>query len=469
MLLTPLLVLFFLLALFTGLLYFGYGYWSWAATGAVGFLIWAWGGVFSWVFFGLVAGIFMVYAVVFGLPFLRRRLVSSSLMKVLSGVMPSMSETERIALEAGTVWWDGELFSGNPDWQKLMDFRPSPLSERERAFLDGPVTELCEMIDDWQVQQSGDLAPEVWDFLKKNRFFGMIIPEDYGGHGFSALAHSAVVTKIATRSVPAAVTVMVPNSLGPAELILHYGTEQQQQQYLPRLATGEEVPCFALTESNAGSDAASMTSYGVVCRGNWEGEEVLGIRLNWEKRYITLAPVATVLGLAFQLRDPDQLIGDQYDYGITCALIPASLPGVEIGQRHDPLGVSFMNGPTMGRDVFVPLEAIIGGPANAGQGWKMLMQCLAAGRGVSLPSLSAGAAQLCTRATSAYARVREQFNRAIARFEGIEERLARIAGFTYLLNAARRLTVSAIDAGEKPAVLTAIMKAYSTELMRNVV
>jgi acyl-CoA dehydrogenase len=417
----------------------------------------------------IIIGILVLVAAVLLIAPIRRVLLTSWLMPILGATIPRMGETERIALEAGTVWWEAELFSGRPRWKQLLDFHPKTLTERERAFLDGPVTTLCAMIDDWDVIQRGDLSPEAWDFLKKNKFFGMIIPEEYGGLGFSALAHSAVITKISSRSVTAAVTAMVPNSLGPAELILHYGTDEQKRYYLPRLATGEEVPCFALTEPEAGSDATAQRSEGVVCRGMYEGREVLGMRLDWNKRYITLAPVATVLGLAFRLRDPDRLLGDKEEIGITCALLPTHVKGVRIGERHDPLGVPFQNGPTYGDDVFVPLDMVIGGPAMAGKGWRMLMDCLAAGRGISLPSLSVGASQLATRVTSAYANVREQFGLPIGRFEGIEEPLARIAGHTYFMDAARRLTLGAIDSGHKPAVVSAIVKRYLTEGMRAVV
>jgi acyl-CoA dehydrogenase len=417
-----------------------------------------------WLLFVLIA-----FAVVLAVPPIRRALITRWVMPILAGTLPRMGETERIALEAGSVWWDAELFSGRPRWKRLLEFKPKPLTPKERAFLDGPVEELCRIIDDWDVIQKGDLSPEAWAHLKKHRFFGMIIPEEYGGLGFSALAHSAVITKISSRSVTAAVTAMVPNSLGPAELILHYGTDAQKKHYLPRLASAEEIPCFALTEPGAGSDATAQHSEGVVCRGTFEGREVLGMRLNWNKRYITLAPVATVLGLAFRLRDPERLLGGAEDLGITCALLPTRLPGVQIGERHDPLGVPFLNGPTYGTDVFAPVDFIIGGPARAGQGWRMLMDCLAAGRGISLPSLSVGAAELATRTTSAYANVREQFGLPIGRFEGIEEPLARIAGMTYIMDAARRLTAGAIDSGQKPAVISAIVKRYLTEGMRAVV
>lgn len=407
--------------------------------------------------------------VILVVPAVRRRLVSAPLLGWMSGVLPRMSGTERTALEAGTVWWDAELFSGRPDFRKLLGFTPRPLSETEQAFLDGPVEELCRMVNEWDVGRRNDLPPEAWEFIKRKGFFGLIIPESYGGLGFSAIANSAVVTKLSTRSVAAAVTVMVPNSLGPAELLLHYGTDEQKRHFLPRLARGEEVPCFALTGPEAGSDAASTKSVGVVSRGTFDGREVLGMRLTWDKRYITLSSAATVIGLAFRLTDPERLLGGEEDLGITVALIPASLPGIEIGARHDPLGVPFLNGPTRGKDVFVPLDFIIGGRPMAGQGWRMLMECLAAGRGISLPALSSGAAQLAARVAGAYATVREQFDLPIGRFEGIEEPLARVGGLCYLLNAARRLTAGAVDAGEKPAVVSAMVKAFSTEGMRQVV
>jgi len=416
-----------------------------------------------------VAAFFGALAVVLAVPYLRQRLVTAHIMRLVKGALPRMSDTERVALEAGTVWWDGELFSGDPAWDRLLAFESKKLSEEERAFLDGPVEDLCAMINEWQVEEERDLSPEVWNFIKHHRFFGMIIPRAFGGLGFSATAHSEVVTKIASRSVTAAVTVMVPNSLGPAELLLQYGTDEQKHDLLPRLASGDEIPCFALTGPEAGSDAASTESVGVVTMGKFEGRDVLGMRLDWQKRYITLAPVATLIGLAFRLTDPDHLLGTEDDLGITLALIPTHLPGITIGQRHDPLGIPFQNGPIVGHDVFVPLDFIVGGRERAGQGWRMLMECLAAGRGISLPALSVGAAELCTRIVGAYGMVREQFDVPIGRFEGIEEPLARIGARTYLMNAARKLTVAAIDAGEKPAVLTAIVKAYLTESMRAVV
>ncbi len=405
-------------------------------------------------------------ATIAGVPLLRRELFTRFLLPLIAPILPRMSETERVALEAGTVWWEAEFFSGDPNWKKLHAFDLQELSDDERAFLDGPCEQACAMVDEWDALQAGDLPSEVWQFLKDEGFFGMIIPKEFGGLGFSAAGHSAVIAKLASRSVPLCVTVMVPNSLGPAELLLHYGTDEQKQDYLPRLASGEEMPCFALTEPGAGSDAGAMVSDGVVCEGTFGGRKVLGMKLNWDKRYITLAPVASVLGLAFKLRDPDHLLGDVEELGITCALVPTDLPGIEIGERHDPLGAAFMNGPTRGEDVFVPLDSIIGGRANAGRGWMMLMQTLSAGRGISLPSMAAGSAQLATRTTGAYTSIRKQFNTEIGKFEGIEAPLARIAGFTYAMDAARRMTVGAVDAGEKPAVASAIVKCYLTEAMR---
>ncbi len=451
------------------LLYVGRGYWAWVCAVALALVAWAWAGIASPNGFAITTAIAVTAAAVFGVPYLRRKLISAPAMGPLKSFLPRMGDSERIALEAGTVWWDGDLFSGNPDWRKLLDFHPQPLSEREQAFLDGPVDELCTMINDWEIFQARDLPPEVWSFLKRQRFFGMIIPEEYGGLGFSAIAHSAVVTKVSSRSVPTACTLMVPNSLGPAELLLNYGTDEQKQYYLPRLAIGDEVPCFALTGPEAGSDAASTQSKGIVCRGEFNGQEVTGMRLDWSKRYITLAPVATVIGLAFRLYDPEGLLGGQEDLGITCALIPADLPGIEIGDCHDPMGVPFQNGPIFGRDVFAPVDFVIGGREGVGQGWRMLMDSLAAGRSISLPALSVAAAELATRVAGAYATIREQFNVPIGRFEGIEEPLARIGGYTYFMNAARVLTCGAVDDGEKPAVLSAIVKAYLTESMRSVI
>jgi acyl-CoA dehydrogenase len=415
----------------------------------------------------IVLGALVVLGVaVAALPPIRRRLVTPLVMRALGRALPKIGATERIALEAGTVWWDGDLFSGDPDWGKLLQFQLRKITARERAFLDGPVEELCAMLDEERNGRLHDLPPDVWLFLKRQRFFGMIIPEAHGGLGFSTIAHSAVITKIASRSLAAAVTVMVPNSLGPAELLLAYGTDEQKRRYLPRLATGQEIPCFALTGPEAGSDAAATESTGIVCHATFDGREGLGIRLTWRKRYTTLGPIATLIGLAFRLYDPEHLLGGAEDLGITCALVPAHLPGIDIGKRHDPMGVPFQNGPTSGSDVLVPLDAIIGGPAGAGAGWRMLMETLAAGRAISLPALSVAGVELATRVTGAYATVREQFDLPIGRFEGIEEPLARLGGMTYLMNAARVLTAGAVDAGQRPAVVSAIVKAYLTEGMR---
>jgi len=462
----------FVLALlvFLGLAFRGLGFLAWIAAAGVWLLGWRLAGVASPLLFETCVIVLVVLALVFGLPPLRRSLVSRWVMPRFAKVLPRLGDTERIALEAGTVWWDGDLFAGMPDWQKLLDFQPRPLSDEEQAFLDGPTEELCRRISDWDIYQQRDLPAPIWDFIKQQRFLGMILPKEHGGLGFSALAHSRVVTRIASRSVTAAVTVMVPNSLGPGELLLHYGTDAQKQRYLARLARGEEIPCFALTGPEAGSDAAATQSEGIVEKRIVDGQEVLGLRLNWKKRYITLAPVASLIGLAFRLKDPSKLIGDKEDRGITCALIARDTPGVEIGLRHDPMGVPFQNGPIVGRDVFVPLdEAIIGGREQIGHGWRMLMESLAAGRSISLPALSIGAAQLATRICGAYATVREQFDTPIGRFEGIEEPLARIAGLTYLMTATRTLTCGALDAGEKPAVIGNIAKAYLTDTMRQVV
>ena len=458
-----------LLAAVTGLLYLGRGFWAWFVGALIVLAWWAWGGLAAPTAFWITAGVVLASGALFGIVPLRRAVLGRPLLRLMTPILPRMSDTEREALEAGTVWWDAELFSGKPRWKELLDYGVPGLSAKEQAFLDGPVEELCAMTNDWEVTQAGDLPEEVWSFLKEHGFFGLIVPEEFGGKGFSAAANSAVVQKLAGRCGPLCVTVMVPNSLGPAELLAHYGTDEQKQHYLPRLASGEEMPCFALTEPGAGSDAGSMKSTGVVCWGEWHGERMLGMRLNWDKRYITLSSVATLLGLAFKLRDPDHILGDKEELGITCALVPTDLPGVEADERHDPLGVPFHNGPTRGKDVFVPIDSIIGGREQAGCGWRMLMQTLAAGRGISLPAMAVGAAKHAVRGVGAYATVREQFGMPIGRFEGIEEPVARIAAKTYVMDAGRRLTVGAIDRGEKPSVLTAIAKAYMTEAMREIV
>ncbi len=399
----------------------------------------------------------------------RRNTLTRPIFKWARKQLPSLSDTERDAIDSGEVWWDADLFSGNPDWQKLLDTPPAALTEKEQAFLDGPCEELCRMLDDWEITRAGDLPAHVWEFMKSQQFFGMIIPEKYGGLGFSNFAHSEVVRRISTCSVSAGVTVMVPNSLGPGELLLQFGTDEQRDYWLPRLAAGKEVPAFALTSEQAGSDASAMRDSGVVCKGEWKGEETLGVRLNWSKRYITLGPVSSVLGLAFKLEDPDGLLGNADAEGITCALIPTDLPGVSIGRRHIPCGQVFQNGPNSGTDVFVPLDHIIGGPDYAGKGWMMLMSALAAGRGISLPSLSSAAASISAHATGAYARVREQFGIPIGKFEGVQRRLGRLAANAYTLDAARRLTCAGLDEGRKLAVISGIMKSNATYRMRDAV
>ncbi|HLD67331.1 MAG TPA: acyl-CoA dehydrogenase [Pseudomonas sp.] len=397
------------------------------------------------------------------LPELRRKLITAPLFAWFQRVLPPMSATERDAIEAGTVWWDGELFSGRPDWEKLLAYPKAQLSAEEQAFIDGPTETLCAMVDDWNIGQRMDLPAEAWTYTKEQGFFALIIPKQYGGKGFSAYAHSQVAMKLATRSGDLASTVMVPNSLGPAELLLHYGTDAQRQHYLPRLATGADVPCFALTGPLAGSDAGAMPDTGIICKGQWQGQEVLGLRLNWEKRYITLGPVATLLGLAFKAYDPEHLLGEEEDLGISLALIPTDTPGVEIGRRHLPLGAAFMNGPNSGKDVFVPLDSLIGGQAMLGKGWMMLMNCLSVGRSISLPAVGTGAAKFTSLVTGQYAQVREQFDVPLAAFEGIQEALARIGGNAWLMDSARILTASAVDQGEKPSVLSAILKYHLTE------
>jgi acyl-CoA dehydrogenase len=414
-----------------------------------------------------LAAVFVALAAVLNVPVLRRALISDRLLRLFRKILPEMSATEKEALDAGTVWWDADLFSGKPDWQKLLSFPAPRLTPEEQAFLDGPCDEVCAMVDDWEVtHERYDLPPQVWQYIKDKGFLGMIIAKKYGGLGFSALAHSSVVAKLSTRSNALAVSVMVPNSLGPAELLLHYGTEEQKNHYLPRLAKGAEIPCFALTHPEAGSDAASIPDRAVVCKGVWQGREVLGMRVTWDKRYITLGPVATLIGLAFRLYDPERLLGSEEDIGITCALVPAATPGVQIGRRHLPLNAVFQNGPTWGKDVFMPIDWIIGGREYAGKGWMMLMGCLAAGRSISLPASSAGGAKALTRVTGAYARVRSQFRTPIGKLEGVEEALGRIAANTYMMEAARVMTAGAVDAGEKPAVISAIVKYHMTERAR---
>jgi len=414
--------------------------------------------------------IFIAAAVLLNVSGIRKKILTSPLLNYVRTVLPPMSQTERDAIEAGTVWWESDLFRGNPDWSKLMSTPVAKLTAKEQAFLDGPTNELCAMLDDWEITyEYNDLPPHIWDFIKKHKFFGIVIPEEYGGLGFGAFGHSAIVTRISARSVTAGSTVMVPNSLGPAELLLHYGTDEQRNHFLPRLATGKEIPCFALTGPTSGSDAAAMPDTGIVCRQMHNGVETLGLRCNWEKRYITLGPVATILGLAFKAYDPDGLLGSEEDLGITCALIPTDTDGVSIGRRHFPLNQSFMNGPNSGEDVFVPMEWIIGGQDNLGKGWRMLMESLSVGRGISLPSSGAAAGMAASRFTGAYARTRKQFNIPIGNFEGVEEALARIGGLTYLMDSGRRLTCAALDQGEKPSVVSGILKYFNTDKMRQVI
>src|SRR5580765_2172679 len=418
----------------------------------------------------VLAALFVVVAAALNVPWLRRKAFTDRVLAIYRRILPDMSQTEKEAIDAGTVWWDADLFSGRPDWDKLLAVRAPRLSPEEKAFVDGPVEELCAMCNDWEItHELQDLPPQVWQYIKDKGFLGMIIPKKYGGLGFSALAHSAVVMKLSTRSSAAAISVMVPNSLGPAELLLHYGTEEQKNYYLPRLAKGLEIPCFALTNPEAGSDAAAIPDFGIVCKGLWQGKEVLGMRVTWDKRYITLGPIATLLGLAFRLYDPEGLIGDEKDLGITCALVPTNTPGVNIGRRHMPLNAASQNGPNCGKEVFMPLDWIIGGREYAGKGWMMLMGCLAAGRAISLPTSAVGGTKALVRFVGAYARVRSQFKTPIGRLEGVEEALGRIAAHCYMMDATRVMTAGAVDMGEKPAVLSAIAKYHMTERARTAV
>ena len=400
---------------------------------------------------------------------IRQALITRHALRFYTKILPPLSDTEKVALEAGTVGFEGELFSGRPVWKTLLDQPKPELTAEERAFLDGPVEEVCRMTNDWETTHvRADLAPEVWDYVKRNKFFGMIIPKQYGGLGFSAFAHHRVIQKLASVSATLSSTVGVPNSLGPGELLLHYGTQEQKDFYLPRLADGREVPCFGLTGPTAGSDATSIPDFGIVCKGEWNGAQVLGVRLNFEKRYITLAPVATIIGLAFRLYDPEGLLGDEKDRGITLALIPRGTPGMDIGRRHFPLNCVFQNGPIYGKDVFLPLSQLIGGEDYIGHGWRMLVECLSVGRAITLPSTSSGASKLAAVVTGAYSRIRKQFGLSIGRFEGVEEALARIAGNAYAASALSQATAAAVDRGEKPAVPSAIAKYHCTEMAREV-
>lgn len=431
-------------------------------------LVYLLAGTFSWFWF-----LFLLFSVVIAgflsQRQLRRDHVSSRLLIWYRNVMPEMSETEREAVNAGTVWWEGELFTGKPDWEKLLSNGKPAITAGEQEFIEGPVEQLCRMVDSWKVNfELADIPPEVLAHIREHRFLGMIIPREYGGLGLSAVAQTEVYTRLFGISSVVGNFISVPNSLGPGELLLKYGTQQQRDYYLPRLATGEEIPCFALTGPLAGSDATAIPDTGIVCKGTWEGREITGMRLTFDKRYITLAPVATLIGLAFKFKDPDHLIGEIDDYGITCALIPRDTPGLDIGKRHLPMGEPFLNGPVRGKDIFVPLDYIIGGSDMAGKGWRMLVDCLSAGRAISLPSIATCMAKRGLAASSGYAGIRRQFNLPLARFEGIQKPLARIAGFTYIINAACRHTAQAIDQGAKPAVASAILKYHCTEMARRI-
>ncbi|KAF1717227.1 acyl-CoA dehydrogenase [Pseudoxanthomonas wuyuanensis] len=418
-----------------------------------------------------IAAIFVaLIAVPLLIPAIRKPLITSPLLKFFRKVLPPLSQTERIALETGSVGFEGELFTGDPDWNKLLNYPKPQLTAEEQAFLDGPVEELCRMTNDWEITHvHADLPPELWDFIKKNKFFGMIIPKAYGGLGFSALAHHKVIQKIASVSSVVSSTVGVPNSLGPGELLNHYGTQEQKDYYLPRLASGQEVPCFGLTGPFAGSDATSIPDYGIVCKGDWNGANVLGVKLTFDKRYITLAPVASLIGLAFRMYDPDGLIGDTQDIGISLALLPRDTPGVEIGRRHFPLNSPFQNGPIHGREVFIPLSQLIGGVEMAGKGWNMLNECLAVGRSITLPSTASGGAKAGAVVTGAYARIRKQFGLSVGRFEGVEEALARIGGKAYAISALSQATAAAVDRGDVPSVPSAIAKYHCTTMSREVI
>ena len=427
-------------------------------------------GCIAGVIMAIVWLVFAIAALVLNVESLRKKYLTGPVLKRIKQILPPISVTEQQAIDAGTIWWEAELFSGNPNWDTFNNYSPASITKSERDYLDGPVEDLCAMLDDWDITHNrNDLPAEVWDYLKTNQFFGLIIPKEFGGLGFSAVANSEIVMKIASRSGTAGVTVMVPNSLGPAELLVHYGTAEQKEFYLPRLARGEEIPCFALTGPYAGSDASAMTASGIVCEQEIDGKKQLGFKVNWEKRYITLGPVATVLGLAFKAFDPDGLLGEETDLGITCALVPVNTNGVSIGNRHLPLNSSFMNGPNNGKDVFVPFDWVVGGEPQIGNGWRMLMELLAAGRAISLPASGVSMSKVSARTTGAYARIREQFNIPIGKFEGVQEALARIGGLTYMLDATRLFSLSALQMGEKPSVVSAIAKYHLTEGGRTVI
>ena len=441
----------------------------WTAIIAVFLLGYTIFNMLSGMFLLLSWAIYLIAALTFNFPNIRRKLFMQKLFHSVKKKLPPMSQTEREALDAGDVWWDGDLFTGNPDWKKFHAIPNPTLTDTEQSFIDNQVKTLCSMLDDWKiVHEDKDMPKEVWQYIKQEGFLGLCIDKEYGGHGFSAFAHSCIITEISSRSLTAAVSVMVPNSLGPGELLHHYGTDAQKKYYLPRLAKGEEIPCFGLTAPSAGSDAAAIPDTGIICKGMHEGKEVLGINLNFDKRYITLAPIATVLGLAFKLYDPNHLLGDKKDLGITVALLPTDQAGVEAGARHIPMGMAFMNGPIRGKDVFIPIDWIIGGQEMVGQGWRMLMECLSIGRCISLPALATSVGKISYRTTGAYARIRKQFKTSIANFEGVQESLSKIAGYTYMLEACRKMSVNAVDLGVKPAVVSAIAKYNMTELSRSV-
>ncbi len=463
----------FLLALLVvalGCAYFKTSIIVWSAATAAVLLGFSIAGQPGWILLTLSWLLFLAVAIPLNHRPWRREFITAPILKGFEKMTPQISETERIALEAGSVGFEGELFTGNPRWSRFIKKPLHELSTEEQAFLEGPVEELCGMIDDWEFSHyRAGVSDEAWDHLRKNKYFGMIIPKEYGGLGFSAVAHRAVLEKVGGMSSQVGSIIAVPNSLGPAELLLHYGTKEQKDYYLPRLASGEEIPCFGLTSTLAGSDATSISDYGVVCKKKYKGKQTLGIVLNFEKRYITLAPCATVVGLAFRLYDPDGLIGDTKDIGISVALLPADTPGMEIGRRHFPLNNPFPNGPIVGKDVFVPLDTLLGGVEHAGNGWRMLIESLSVGRAISLPSSTSGGAKAATLVTGAYARIRKQFNLPIGRFEGVEEALARMAGYTYAISALSRQTASAVDDGEKPAVPGAIAKYHCTEQSREII
>jgi acyl-CoA dehydrogenase len=450
--------------------FYGTGLLMWSAAMSAAIVVLAATGSIPLVPLIVITAIFALIAIPLNVRPWRQQLISTPFLRQFRRMLPEISETEQVALDAGTVGWEGELFAGKPDWKILKKQPYLALTVEEQAFIDGPVEELCHMLNSWEITHNdADLNPETWEFLKRNRFFGLIIPKEYGGLGFSAMAHRAVLQKLSSVCAVAASTVAVPNSLGPGELLLHYGTEEQKNHFLPRLARGEEIPCFGLTGPTAGSDATSIPDHGFVCKGKYKGKEVLGIRMNFDKRYITLAPVATIIGIAFRMYDPEGLLGEKEDMGISLALIPRGTKGMEIGRRHMPLNLPFQNGPILGKDVFVPLESLIGGIEMAGQGWRMLVECLSVGRAISLPSTSTGGAKVGALATGAYSRIRRQFNMPIGRFEGIEAALARIASNAYATSALSRMTATAVDLGEKPAVPSAIAKYHTTEMARELI